>query len=161
MIFEIDPTGDALVGELYYRASDCAFDFAASQTADLAHRMGSNGTTSIALGTLQLELGLATGTVLFAWGYSPRETWASGTLPPPKLRPGVVRVHSTVTLKPGVAVNFAETQGWTFTYDHASGWIFFGCAGTDSFATEIATGIGLLVQNGALRGVWLHPVSLE
>ena len=158
MRFNTDANGTALSGTLGYRAKEHAFDFAPSRAADLAARTGPDGTTSIALGTLQLELDVTSGSALYAWGYSSRAMWTSQALPAPELTRAAVRVQHDAALRPGVAVDFPNAKRWTFRYDPTSGWVHCGEDPPVTLGIEIASGVGLAIENGMLRGVWLHPV---
>lgn len=158
MKLEANLSGTALEGTLYYRVAEHAFDFAPAGAADLTARTGPSGTTSIALGTLQLELDVASYTLLYAWGYCPRGVWISKELPKPELRQAVVRlVHDSTTLQPGVAIELPEAKRWSFAHDLKSNWVYCGETQLGTSAIEIASGIGLVIRDGALDGVWLHP----
>ena len=157
MKFDTDLSGTPLKGTLRYNTSEHAFEFLPLTPTDLAARTGAAGTTSIALGTLQLELDVSTGLVLFAWGYSPRTAWRDGSLPNPQMKSGAVRVIATSAFKPGVAVDFTEARDWQLTRDQTSQWVFLGCSPEPSSVVEIATGVGLVIRNAVLSGVWLRP----
>lgn len=159
MRLETDSVGTPLDGSLHYRESDHAFDFIPTRKADLVSRAGSEGTASIALGTLQLELGVGTRAVLYAWGYSPREKWASRALPEPKLTQAAVRIAPSSLLERGIALDFHDATRWSFAHDAKSGWVFFG-EETIAAALEIASNVGLVIDDGVLLGVWLRP-SME
>lgn len=159
MRLETNAVGAPLNGSLYYRESDRAFDFIPTREIDLVSRAGSEGTASIALGTLQLELGVGTRALLYAWGYSPREKWASRALPEPNLTQAAVHIAPSFSLKRGIAVDFPDATHWSFAHDAKSGWLFFG-EEPNTTALEIASNVGLVIDDGVLRGVWLRP-SME
>jgi hypothetical protein len=60
-----------LQGELFYNRSEQSFDFVSMSRSGVRRRMGDLGPTSVLIGTLQIEIGVETGTLLYVWGYHP------------------------------------------------------------------------------------------
>ena len=81
-----------LSGQLIYRAYEYSFDFEVEAHSELARRAGSEGTTSLLMGTLQIEIGIETGTLLFVWGLHSHTKWLRDQLPSFSPRPGSVKV---------------------------------------------------------------------
>jgi hypothetical protein len=69
--------GDALKGELSYIASDRSFDFDLKDKISIL-KDDAKTATLIVSHTLQVEFLIASGRLLYAWGYLPRESWKSG-----------------------------------------------------------------------------------
>jgi hypothetical protein len=157
MRLELDPNGTTLDGRLEYRDADHAFDFTPSDAADLTERTGDRGTSSVALMTLQLELNVSSGAALYVWGYCPREKWVNKRLPTPSLYPASARVVTASPREPGVAIRFPDAEHWSCSHDIESGWVYCGEDPPITSAAAIATGVGLAVTDGLLRGVWLKP----
>lgn len=153
MTFEVDLHGLPLPGDLKYQSADNAFDFFPSPDVAISDQ---EAVASIALGTLQLEVRIHDGRILFVWGYAPRGSWNEGSLPTPDLTPGALYVTGT-SLTPGVSVRFAPAEDWTFTRDPDTGWVYFGESTKATRGIEVAAGVGAVVTEGYLRGIWLHP----
>jgi hypothetical protein len=58
----------ALAGQLLYRANEYSFDFEFESKDEALFRAGDKGTTSLLVGTLQIEIGIETGAALYVWG---------------------------------------------------------------------------------------------
>ena len=159
MKFLVDLLGSPLLGALEYRTADHAFDFTPERAGDLLARAGPDGTASLALGTIQLEIGVATGLVLFAWGYAPRTTWKREALPTPLLAHGTVCLDSSMELQASTAVDLPDAYAWTTTYDSGTNWVFVGIRPEVSSVFQIATGIGLVVRDESLEGIWLQATE--
>lgn len=151
--------GSSLDGLLVYSDSEYSFRFDVGSPADLASRLGSLGRTSLSIGTLQLELDIATGTALFVWGLHPRTRWVDGSCSPERATPGVVHVRGTPQLEAGVAIAVAEVGEWSTTYDRVTGWV--RVAGDPSVADDaqisIASGTVLGLHRERLGSLWLQP----
>lgn len=152
--------GAPLDGLLIYSDAEHSFRFEVGDPSDLYARLGDLGRTSLAIGTLQVEVDVATGAALFAWGLHPRERWSDGRGQPEGRLPGEVRVHSTPKLETGVAVSVAEVGEWSTIHDRLSGWVRVTSDTTvdDDEQILIASGIVLGLRTGHLSSVWLHPV---
>lgn len=60
--------GSPIPGVLVYSERDYAFRYMARMSSDALEAVGHEGATSITLGTLQMEVAVETGRVLFFWG---------------------------------------------------------------------------------------------
>jgi hypothetical protein len=150
--------GDALEGALEYDAAEHSFRFTPASPVDLAERAGAGGRTSLSIGTLQLEVGVATGIVLFAWGLHPRAAWQERAVGSPRAEPGVVRVSCREHLERGVAVSLAEVGRWATSYDVGTGWVRVAPAEEpDEAQVLIASNTVLGLRQGQLSSVWLRP----
>jgi len=153
--------GVSLAGQLVYREYEYSFDFKAEEQSELVRRAGASGTTSLLIGTLQIEIGIETHVALFVWGlHSHKDQWVRGCLSPVSLRPGSVKVLFDQQPIAGVSQTLVETAQVRTTYDPDSGWLCISL-GNDVIAdvyVEFAedTVAGLL--NEKLVELWLRPV---
>jgi hypothetical protein len=151
-----------LEGSLIYADKDHSFRFDAGSPASFMERAGNEGLMSLTIGTLQVEVGVATRLVLFVWGLHPRQRWVEGSVPQPNARPGVVEVLSPRDLQRGVSVSLADAGEWLTTYDSATDWLHVAPRGSSQGEETIlvSTGIALGVQRqrGWLSSIWLRPV---
>lgn len=72
--FAVNRACPPLTGKLLYRLRDHALDFEALSPKHAASCVGPSGQTSVAVGTVQLEVSVDSGRVLYPWGYLPRES---------------------------------------------------------------------------------------
>lgn len=151
--------GAPLDGTLVYSDSEYSFRFEVSSSAELASRLGSLGRTSLEVGTLQLELDVATGAMLFVWGLHPRARWVDGACSPDRATPGIVRARSDPQLEAGVTIAIAEVGGWSTTYDGTTGWVRVAEDPTakDDGQIMIASGIVVGLRGDRLVSLWLQP----
>lgn len=148
-----------LTGALLYRSEEYSFDFVPESAEDVRTRAGSRGTTSLLLGTLQLETGVETGLVLFPWGFHPKKLWRSGVVTRPIARPGTVRAVTSSPLEVGVSLEVDERSEWLTWYDPRSTEVCFRRDGSPepSQLIEFATGAVAGIVGGELVGIWLRP----
>jgi hypothetical protein len=115
--------GQELEGSLVYANAEHSFRFDAGSPFELAERMGVAGVTSIAVGTLQIEVGVDSHLVLFVWGLHPRARWAEGRVAAPVYRSGIVEVSEPRDLRRGVSVGLADVNSWSSIYDSETSWL--------------------------------------
>jgi hypothetical protein len=153
--------GPELPGELHYLRDEYSFDFFPADGGVLARR-GFSARTSLLIRDLQLEIGLPGQQVLYAWGLHPYTTWSEGALEVPVVEPGVVRIVDPSDLVADSSIEMDDRDAWTSTWDPDRGWVRVSSSTHDSgAAVEIATGVVLRVDAGALRSVWLRPAVIE
>lgn len=85
---EVDLYGTPLAGLLSYSPNDHAFGFEPDDVNQQEVRRGSEGSGSIQIGTLQIEVSVATNRALYVWGYHPMGLWETRRLHPPLFSPG-------------------------------------------------------------------------
>lgn len=159
MIIKLDTEDHALDGVLRYTDSEHSFRFDVGSPADLKRRVGADGTTSIAIDTLQIEVGVATRRALFVWGLHPRSRWVMDHLDPPAAKEGEVFVDPHQALLAGVTVMAAPEGSWLTKYDPETGWIRVEAdTQVDDAEVEIARSVVLGGKNGVLHSIWLQPV---
>ncbi|MER6075359.1 hypothetical protein ABT187_42605 [Streptomyces sp. NPDC001817] len=113
------------------------------------------------IGTLQLEVDIESGEVLFAWGYFPNVRGKVAELGVPNCLPGRVFISSDHSFQPGVSVE-VPGRGWRVSYDPSSGWVAMRLKdAADAKFVQIASGIVLGIDTGDLVSVWLDPVFAE
>jgi hypothetical protein len=149
-----------LGGVLRYVEAEHSFAFDVSSPVDLREHSGTAGVTSLSIGTLQLEVGVATGLVLFVWGLHPRTRWKSRPVgrPDPVMRGA--RVEVSAPLEPGVTVPIASVGAWSTSFDETTGWVRVAQHADAASEQEVlvATGIALGLTDSDLDSVWLHPI---
>ena len=157
--FKVSYEQPKIKGRLVYRSYDWAFDFEFASQKELNRLRGSEGVTSISIGSLQVDVSIEKRTALYVWGYHPRAVWKEEHILVSPYMPGSVRVISDQPLLRGVAVSLAEIGAWPTVYSSDSGWLCIGR--TDVPATsewvEFATSTVAVIQNGELLSIWLHP----
>ncbi|MFD5229119.1 hypothetical protein ACFY9S_37290 [Streptomyces sp. NPDC012474] len=150
--------GSSLEGVLTYDESEYGFSFSAQNGEALSERLGSEGVTSLLIGTLQLEVDIESREVLFAWGYFPNVRGFVSKLSPPRCKSGRVFISSEHSFVPGVSFE-VPGDGWRVEYDPSTGWITIHLKNAaDVELVRIASGTVLGIENGDLTSVWLNPV---
>jgi len=157
--FFVDLESPKLDGRVLYRTDEYSFDFEPDSITDLDKRVGSEGRTSVVIGTLQIEIDVETGAALYVWGYHPYFRWRAGRLPTIASRPGTISVLTKEQLHEGVSVSLVHVNEWTTVYDPTTGWI---CVGASQVAqtielVEFATKTVAGIEKGVLRSIWLRP----
>src|SRR5215210_3973240 len=155
--------GVSLAGQLVYREYEYSFDFKAAAQSELVRRSGGGGTTSLLIGTLQIEIAIDTRVALFVWGlHSHSDHWVRTRLPRVSPRPGYLHVLFDQEPLPGICQSLTESSQLRTTYDPDSGWIriSLGDDETADVYVEFAedTVAGLL--NEKLISLWLRPAWL-
>ena len=111
------------------------------------------------MGTLQLEVAIDSGSVLYPWGYHPRASRRSGRVPNPLARGAGLTLVPRHQLRPGVSLDVTGGARWATVYDDDSGWI--GIHALDAAEPQdlvlFAAGAVAGLRGGQLVGLWLHP----
>jgi len=149
-----------LRGELVYRAYEHSFDFKVNSSSELAERIGNKGTTSLLIGTLQIEVGIEIGAALFVWGlHSHISQWRRDHLSAVSAKKSGIRVIFDEEPVIGVSQGLADVGEWYTAFDPNTGWICISSNQYDSaqryieFAENTVAG----VSNERLVSVRLHP----
>jgi len=149
-----------LQGELVYRAYEHSFDFKVKSSSDLTERIGNKGTTSLLIGTLQIEVGIEVGAALFVWGlHSHFSQWRRDHLSAVPAKRGGIRVLFDEEPTIGISQGLADVGEWHTAFDPNTGWICISSNQSDSaeryieFAENTIAG----VSNEKLVSVRLHP----
>jgi hypothetical protein len=154
-----DPLHPTLQGELIYRRSEYSFDFEPMSRSGVRRRTGDFGTTSVLIGTLQIEIGIETGTFLYVWGYYPETAWKRHKLPNPTTQPGKVSISFEEPPELSVSIGLVEFNEWTTAYDPRTGWLCVGDPAPNPTAqlVEFATNTIAVIYEVQLRALWLRP----
>jgi hypothetical protein len=149
-------------GAAQYIEADGSFDFDKGLSSSVGYAIGSEGVTSLLVGTLQIEIDVEYRTALHVWGYHPREAWMLGQAVPPQYRDGIVMISAPTKLIPGVSLGVAEIGEWTTTFDARSGWVAVRAdPGQENDQTIlIASGTLLGFIGESLNSIWIKPVFL-
>jgi hypothetical protein len=158
--FHIRP-GLPLEGSLRYSKSDRDFSFEVASLPDLAGRSGEEGRASLVVDSLQLEIGVGTGELLFAWGYFPMESWKKMVLNPSPSIKGRVIAEVDPPLEESISVSVSDST-WNAAFDQASGWICVSRSLSQrENLVEIAEGVHLGLIGESLNSIWLHPIFCD
>ena len=158
--FTVNP-GDAIEGRLSYIRSEHSFMYQVADRSGLAVETGDQGVTSLVIDTLQLEVGVEHGRLLFAWGYHPMGGWSKAELTEPECASGQVSVRSEEPLLPGVSVPVSG-DAWVTQFDPASQLVRVSPAvGASDRCVRIAQGVALGLTGSRLTEVWLRPTFEE
>ncbi|MGW2812677.1 hypothetical protein [Streptomyces sp. NPDC001415] len=151
--------GSPLRGRLLCQdAGDIDFLCDPGSRAEKLARAGVDGSASLCIGTLRLEVGIATHQVLYARGYSPRDSWQAARFDIPDMAPGAVFADPDQPFVPGLSVALDQSGSWHTQHDDRSGWLRISATGegTTGLVTLVADGIGIGVHAGHLVSVWLR-----
>ena len=147
-----------LDGSLSYIDSEHSFYYSPGPKFDSEFGLGRSPRTSLAIGTLQVELDVRTARLLFVWGLHPRDIWEVRELSTPPFAAGAVKVIGPPALSAGVAVAIAEVGEWKSVFDPSSGWIRISRSPDhDDSWVSISEPIAIGVQNDLLHSIWLRP----
>jgi len=158
--FEIDFALPPLQGALLYVQSEHSIDFEPSSLNARTTRTGVGGSASLSVGTLQIEVAVDTGLLMYPWGYHPSESWSRQPLPPVVVRSACVRCVPDVSLVAGVGYDITESGNWSTFYDDVTGWLCVtdGSLPLESVEVfEFATSVAVSLDGSRLTGLWLKP----
>lgn len=155
--------GPPLVGSLFYIDDEYSFQFNAGSHVDLRDRLGPRGSTSLAIGTLQVEVAVDDGTLLFVWGLHPRAAWRHEQHPTPHMRDATIRVRKLDELEAGISESIATDGTWTTTFDPDNGWVRIARPGAAEHEDRcrIASDTAIGLAGSEMNSVWLRPVLDE
>lgn len=151
-------SGPMLEGAVLYVEAEYSFRFDVEGFDVLAEREGTQGRSSVEIGTLQVEVGTETGAALFVWGLHPRVKWRAGILPKPIAEPAAMLFEAE--LHAGASTQLAPVGAWLTVFDEASGWLRISPDNDADSLVAIATGTLLGHRGGVLHSVWLKPLII-
>jgi hypothetical protein len=150
-------SGAPLAGLLRYSRADMGFSFETASLPDLAARVGHQGVSSLVIDTLQLEVGVETGQVLYAWGYCPESSWLPAVLKPPTHSGARIVAIVDPPLEEAVSVSISRSP-WKIQVDRDSEWVLISPSeATAERVVEVADGILLGLAETKLNSIWLRP----
>lgn len=148
-------TGPVFAGALVYRVEDHAFDF-----DEYPSEAAGGPRMSLLIGTVQIEVDVATRRLLFAWGYSPSQAWCPSSVPAVERTPGRAYVPAELELRPGMSHTIVQESEVLSKVDAQRQVVqFLRDSASPQRSCEIAPGVGLLVTGSGLIGVELAPVN--
>jgi hypothetical protein len=155
--FESLPTISPVAGEPRFVREDHAFEFRMVPLEKVRVK-GPEGTTSLVVGTLQLEVAIYASRCLYVWGFCPIRSWHRADLSTPTANYASLRANCGSPLIPGVSI-VLEGIPATPWFDPASGWFCMGEKEStpDSEAVEFATECVAVVVRGRLASLWIKP----
>lgn len=159
--FTCDLTKRPLSGRLVYRAAEYAIDFVDCARDEIALMAGNRGCCSLSLGTLQIEVGVETGRLLYPWGYCPLMNCELKSLPMKQIDAGAIYVGSCGEgLIAGVALEFPGSRLWRMFKDEVSGWICIGdpAIGENVHLIQFSTDALLSFSEKRVTALWIKPV---
>ncbi len=150
---------ETIAGRLYYVEREASFAY----QVEAGGIPNKDVTPSIALGTLEIEVSLESGRLLYASGYCPRESWLYARLTPPLTRSVGVALDDMSGLRDKDAVvTLARVGDWPVEYDSTNGWLRIAReGGKDEESAEIATDVIVGTIEGGIHSLWLHPTFVE
>jgi len=156
-------TGSAeeISGTLIYTESEHSFRFDPGSPAVLNDIAADAGLTSLAIGTLQVEVAIATGRVLFVWGLHSKARWTVEAIGQPEATPGLVELSRVHEVTAGVSRQIADAEELFTSFDPETGWVRVTWAplnSTDEQRIRIASGTCLGLRGDQLTSVWLQPI---
>lgn len=158
--FKFDLTASPLAGRLIYRSSEYSVDFIDCSREEVALSAGAKGCCSLAVGTLQIEVGVETGRLLYPWGLCNLAHLESKCIPIKTIeRAGIYIDSGGVELAVGAAVELPGSICWRMFKDVATGWI---CIGNFDMSAKVrliqfATNAMISLCGEAVIAVWIKP----
>lgn len=150
--------GGPLKGRLTYVRDEHSFRFDVDFSADLLERAGGSELASVSIGTLQIEVGVATRRALFAWGLHPRSRWLEAEIPSPRWLEGAAILGPATEYSAGASVKLSDVGEWGTAYDADTGWVRVSAdPAAEDEIVEIASGVLLGSRGNELSSVWLRP----
>lgn len=147
--------GQVFAGALVYRAEDHAFDF-----DEYPSEAAEGPRTSLLIGTIQVEVDVATRRLLFVWGYSPSAGWCQSPVRPVEGAAGRAYVPLGMELRPGMSQEVVQQSELRSKVDPERHVVqVLRDATVPQSSCEIAPGVGLLFADSELVGVELAPVN--
>jgi hypothetical protein len=163
MIQFVENQHPPLAGQLLYRPNEYSFDFDLESRDEAHSRAGNGGTTSLLVGTLQIEIGIETEAALYLWGlHTHFSKWSKADLPEISPHPGGIRVIFDKPPKTGVSELISYPGEWQTIHDASSGWICVMSSNKHptsfvEFAKDTIAGLA----DRDLVSLWLHPTWLQ
>jgi hypothetical protein len=146
-------------GVPYYDIASHALDFRAEESAP---QIGTH--SSVALGTVQLEVAVKDGRCLWLWGYCPTTSWHYRAVAIPTLDERGLEAVADVDMVPAVSIAMGP-KVWPTTFDLDTGWLRLERTGeraAEACAVEFATdSAAVLSDAGELLAVLVRPQNWE
>ncbi|WP_239353055.1 hypothetical protein [Snodgrassella communis] len=161
LLFEFYKTDRPLSGKLIYRKSEYSLDFIEYFDDGLAKLSRNGGSTSLTVHTLQIEIDINTGKLLYPWGLFPLMHIIDKSLSIPESHYGELFVKAEKNkFISGVSIEFPDSENWAIFKDPLSGWIFVGNPSITQYACsiEFASNVIASIEKGYIVAFWMKPV---
>ncbi|BDR54520.1 hypothetical protein KIMH_06310 [Bombiscardovia apis] len=161
LLFDFYQTDKPLLGKLVYRESEYSLDFIECSDDNLARLSGDGGRTSLTVHTLQIEIGINTGKLLYPWGLFPLIHAIDKPLTIPDSYYGELSVNTAKNkLISGVSIEFPDSENWELCKDPSSGWVFVGNPSITQYSCsiEFANNVIASIENDCIVAFWMRPV---
>ncbi|RAX01479.1 MULTISPECIES: hypothetical protein [unclassified Photorhabdus] len=150
-----------LSGNLIYRESEYSIDFIDYSPEEMEMLVGSQGCSSLTIGTLQIEVGIETGTLLYPWGLFSLTQCESKVLLQPEMHGGNIYINpNELGMLSGVAIEIPGSILWKVFRDTSTGWICIGNSDeVDSSVcvVQFATNAAISLKNKLIIALWIKP----
>jgi hypothetical protein len=155
--------GTAISGEPVYDRAEYSFRFENQRPSEFQDVGLAGERTSLAIGTLQIEVNATSGVALYVWGYLPWFGWLREALVPPDFQPGIVTAHADGGFTEGVARRLAYVGEWTTVFDEETGYVRVSREPSriDDQTVLIATRTCLGLVGHELNSVWVRPTFIN
>ncbi|WP_037588721.1 hypothetical protein [Stenoxybacter acetivorans] len=161
ILFEFNKSDRPLLGKLFYYQSEYSLDFIEYPDEDFTKLPSARGYTSISVDTLQIEIDIDTGKLLYPWGLFPLVNAIEKPLILPSSYYGeiYIRVRNSKLIS-GVSIDFPSAKNWVLYKDSSSGWIFIGDRNIIqySFSIEFARNVIASIENNNIVAFWMKPI---
>jgi hypothetical protein len=157
--FSVSMGQPPLAGFLIYSRNEYSFRFIADSPVDVSDRVGEGGVATLSIGNLQLEMAVATGQLLFVWGYDYFGRWSAGHLEHLEPTDASVFARGKAPWERDMAIGIADAPGWPVVQDFSSGWLRYGGGqpGRKEKRYTIATDVVIGLSGSSLSSLWLRP----
>lgn len=163
MKFLFSEENNSLCGSLIYRESEYSLDFICASTEKLKKKSGSQGCMSLTVGTVQIEVGVETGSLLYPWGLLSLVSCERKKIELPSFKEGTINIHlEQGKLISGVSFDIPGSNAWETILDSDGEWIYIGDAKADfkriSFVEFAAGTVVGISDDGGIFGFFIKPV---
>ncbi|SNS91794.1 hypothetical protein [Pseudomonas segetis] len=158
--FKCDLKEEPLSGRLIYRESEYSIDFVDCSREEIALRTGGQGCCSLVIGTLQIEVGVETGRLLYPWGLCPLINCEPKHMPMNHIDCGSIYIESAgFELVAGVAIEIPGSNLWQMFKDMATGWICIGDydMGDKIRLVQFSKSAMISLSDEVAIAVWIRP----
>lgn len=165
MNFVFSMNDEWLSGDLIYRENEYSIDFVCSSSKQLEKKSGQQGYMSLTVNTLQLEVGIETGALLYPWGLFPLMNAETRAIEVPVFKRGSINVQSqNSSLIAGVSLSIPESNSWKTIRAQEGKWIYIGPDDIPYVGCsyiEFASGAVVGLKEGSISSIFLMPNFID
>jgi hypothetical protein len=156
--FKFDKDNKLINGEVIYSEEEYSFCINNLKEFHFSHGVSSNR-TSLCIATLQIEVDLVSGRLLYPWGYFPLLSAYKKKLNLVTWQQGNVYVN-TEKMEKGVSIRIPYSDSWPVFKDIETGWI---CIGTDEINNDLDficffENTVFVFKNNIPVALWIRPI---